>query len=159
EGDDLRQDLLIAHAGPSTPSCLGDLGHNVLSDHLQVVDARLHIGGQAVDGEADVLDTNLLARPQELFDAVLGGAVHRPVVQGDVGAELQRHHGALLHTPAGIVGERPAEIVARPRRGVGFVTADYETARGTEHAHAGLPGGLARFSVQGYEVVDVTPGD
>src|SRR2546421_10893536 len=88
----------------------GDLCHNLLSDHVQVVDTRLHVCGQAVDGESDVLYTDLLLRPEELFDTVLGRAVDRPVVQGDIRAELQRHHSALLHAPEGIVGERFAEV-------------------------------------------------
>jgi hypothetical protein len=55
-------------------------GNNVLGNHLQVVDARLDVSWQAIDGEADLFQANLVTCLAQRFQTILGGTVDGPGV-------------------------------------------------------------------------------
>src|SRR5262249_56793432 len=102
-------------AGASSAPEGGRRAHELLGDHLQVLDAGARSARQAVDGEADPVEAQGVS-PLDRRAAVRRRAVDRPVVQALVEAELELDHALLLHLPRSVHVERALEIGAR--RGV-----------------------------------------
>src|SRR5439155_1734374 len=130
---------------------------DLVGDHPEILDARLHLARQAVDGEADAVEP-ALPRPRDRLQALARGAVDRPVVEALVEVELEWDHARLLHLPAPVHRERPLEIGARGRPRRLLAGPDDQAARGIRGAWCGRRLLRASVAIHRDQARDVGPG-
>src|SRR5262252_3942898 len=80
--------------------------HDLLGDHLHVLDPRGGPLGQAVNREPDPIEADALLRLEQRRHTLGGRAVDGPVLERSREVQRERHHRVLLHRPARVHGER-----------------------------------------------------